>query len=263
MKWIDGLCVFALSFGIVFCAVCYANADVAFVSNPLWLSASHVTEGESVQVSTVITKRDLEKVDGTVTFYADGSAIGTSDFSLPPNVAGVVVAVSWVPPVGTHTVSAKITRAVAGGSQDLNIVGEVKSEESLVVERKERGETAEPAVRGAATTSPSALVEQAKSFAGPVGEAVVETTEGWREKGKDYFEGKVAGTSNVQGFASTSNADLVKNPKEGVMGIWEMVQAYAFKAGAFIFGNVYAFYIFFIVLILWLLRKMWRKYSLN
>lgn len=294
MKWIDGLCVFALSFGVVFCAACYANAEVGFVSNPLWLSSSRVTEGVTVQASTVITKRDLEKVDGTVTFYADGNAIGTADFSLPPNVGGVVVAVSWVPGKGTHAVSAKVTRAVAGGSQDLNVAEEVKAKEKLTVdpdndrdgvadakdedddndgasdaEETKNGSdpmkketSAMPSVAGA-STSASGVVEQAKDLAGPVGETVVETTESWREKGKDYFDGKVAGSSNTKGFASTTNKDLVSNPKEGVMGVWEMVKAYAFKAGSFIFGNVYAFYIFFIVLILWIIRKIWRRYSLD
>jgi len=294
-KWIDGLCVFALSFGIVFSAACYANAEVGFVSNPLWLSSSHVTEGVTVQASTVITKQDVEKVDGTVTFYADGKAIGTSDFSLPSNVGGVVVAVSWVPGVGTHAVSAKVTRAVAG-EKDVRIAEEVKADEKLTVDpdndrdgiadakdedddndgvtdadekakgsdplKKEVSQSVAPSVAGASTTA-SGLVEQAKNLAGPVGETVFETTESWREKGKDYFEGKVAGTGNVKGFASTTNKDLVSNPKEGVMGIWEMVQAYSYKAGAFIFGNVYAFYIFFILLILWLLRKLWRRYSLD
>lgn len=300
-KWIDGLCVFALSFGVVFCAACYANAEVGFVSNPLWLSRSHVTEGSAVQASTVITKQDVEKVDGTVTFYADGTAIGTSDFSLPSNVGGVVVAVSWVPGVGTHAVSAKVTRAVAG-EKDVRVAEEVKTDEKLVVdadndrdgiadakdedddndgvsdtEERAKGsdplkkdlpaqagvsQSVAPSVAGASTTA-SGLVEQAKSLAGPVGETVFETTESWREKGKDYFDGKVAGTGNTKGFASTTNKDLVSNPKEGVMGIWEMVQAYSYKAGAFIFGNVYAFYIFSIVLILWVLRKIWRRYSLD
>ncbi len=294
MKWIDGLCVFALSFGIVFCAACVANAQVSFVSNPLWLSGSHVTEGVTVQASTVITKQSAESVQGTVTFYSNGTSIGTSDFTLPSSVGGVVVAVSWAPEKGTHLISAKVTRAVAGNSQDLNVSEEVKAKETLTVDadtdrdgisdtndadddndgisdvdEKKNGtdplkkEGAMPSVAGAATTSASGLVTQAKNIAGPIGESVVETTEGWREKGKKFFEGKVAGASNTEGFASTTNADFVNNPKEGVMGIWEMIKHYAYKAGSFIFGNVYAFYIFFILLILWIIRKIWRRYSLD
>lgn len=294
MQWIKGLCVFALLFGIVFCATCVVNADVEFVSNPLWLSSSHVTEGVTVQASTVITKQDVESAEGTVTFYANGKAIGTADFSLPHDVGGVVVAVSWVPEKGTHALSAKMTRAVSGSSQDLKVSGEVKAKETLSVdpdndrdgvedakdedddndgvtdtEETKKGsdplknETKTGVVAGAATTSPSAIIEQAKNIAGPIGETVFETTEGWREKGKEYFDGKVAGNTNTKGFASTTNKDLVSNPKEGVMGIWEMVMVYAYKAGSFIFGNVYAFYIFFILLILWILRKIWRRYSLD
>jgi hypothetical protein len=270
MKWIDGLCAFALSFGIVFCAACVANADVGFVSNPLWLSSSHVTEGVAVNVATAITTQGVERVDGTVSFFANEKEIGTADFLIPSNAGGVVVAVSWVPGAGTYSVSAKITRAVAGNAQDLNVTEEVKADEPLVVEAERdvvstqgRGAAAAPAVAGAATTSVGGIIEQAKSIAGPVGAEVIETTESWREKGKEYFDGKVVETGNVQGFASTTNKDLVSNPKEGVMGIWEMVQAYFYKVASFIFSNVYAFYIFFILLILWLLRKIWRRYSLD
>lgn len=279
---------------LILCAS-LAHAEVSFVSNPIWLSDSHVTEGVSVTVSTVITKRDLESVEGTVTFYAGGNAIGSADFSLPQNVGGTVVAVSFVPEKGAHTVSAKITRAVAGDSKELAVSEEVKAEETLTVEidtdrdgvsdaedadddndgasdvdEKAKGTdplkkeaSATPSVAGLSTTSPSALIEEAKDIAGPLGETVFETTENWREKGKEYFDANVAKTSNVNGFASSTNAALVSNPKEGVMGIWEMVSAYFFKAGAFIFGNVYAFYLFFILLILWMLRRAWRRYSLD
>jgi len=295
MKWIDGLCIFALSFGAVFCAACVVHAEVGFVSNPLWLSASNVTEGSKVQVSTVVTKENVEEAEGTVTFYSDGKEIGTSDFSLPPDVGGVVVSVSFVPEDGTHSVTAKVTRAHAG-EKEVTVAAEVKAKETLRVEpdtdrdsisdakdedddndgvsdaeetkqgtdpkKNETASVATPKVAGA-STSPSAIIEQAKEITGPIGETVIETTEGWREKGKDFFDTKSAGKQNVKGFASTTNKDLVSNPKEGVMGIGEMVLAYAYKAGAFIFGNVYAFYLFFLFLILWLLRKMWRKYSLD
>lgn len=295
MKWIDGLCIFALSFGAVFCAACVVHADVGFVSNPLWLSSSSVTEGVSVQVSTVVTKQNVEDVEGTVTFYSDSKEIGTADFSIPRSVGGVVVGVSFVPANGTHAVTAKVTRARVG-EKEVTVAAEVKAPETLRVEadtdrdtiadtkdedddndgvsdveetkkgtdpkKNETAAVAMPKVAGA-STSPSELIAQAKEITGPIGETVIDTTESWREKGKEFFDAKSAGKANVKGFASTTNKDLVSNPKEGVMGIWEMVQAYGYKAGAFIFGNVYAFYLFFLFLILWILRKMWRKYSLD
>jgi len=284
------MCIFGLSFGVVFCAVCFANAaeQVSFASNPLWLSVTRTTEGNAVRVSTVVVKNGEGDASGGVTFYANGTSIGSSNFSMPSSVEGVVVAVSFVPTAGTYTISAKITDAEA----------EIKAKDSLVIEpdndrdgvadasdddddndgvsdadEKTKGTDplkkdasssgasplSQSAVAGAATTSVSGIIEQAKSIAGPVGETVFETTEGWREKGKGFFDGKVAGNSNVSGFASTTNKDVLKNP----MGIWDMVKSYAYKAGAFVFGNVYAFYIFFIILILWIIRKIWRKYSLD
>lgn len=295
MKWIDELCIFALSFGAVFCAACVVHAEVGFVSNPLWLSDTRVTEGVSVQVSTVLTKEDVTHAEGTVTFYSDRKEIGTADFSIPQTVGGVVVSVSFVPTNGAHVVTAKVTRAKAG-EKEVTIGTEVKAKETLTVEpdndrdaiadatdddddndgvndtdekakgtdpkKNETSAAATPKVLGA-STSPSAVIEQVKDVTGPIGETVFDTTEGWREKGKEFFDEKSAKKPNVKGFASTTNKDLVSNPKEGVMGIWEMVEAYAYKAGAFVFGNVYAFYLFFLFLILWLLRKMWRRYSLD
>lgn len=300
MQWVKGLCLFGLSFGLVFCVACFANADaVSFAKNPLWISPSHVTEGKNVQISTVVMKTDAESAYGSVAFFADGAPVGSADFSLSDPVGGAVVGVSFVAVQGVHAISAKISavKIVRDGKEEtVPASGAITAAEKLTVDpdndrdgvsdaddadddndgisdddEKKNGtdplvkeaSKAAPAVAGAATTSVSGLVTQVKEIAGPVGETLVETTEGWREKGKEYFDGKVAGTSDVKGFASTTNSDLVKNPKEGVMGIWEMVQAYVFKAGAFVFGNAYAFYIFFILLMLWILRKIWKRYSLD
>lgn len=298
MEWVKGLCLFGLSFGIVFCAACFANAEaVSFATNPLWVSSSHVTEGKAVQISTVVMKTDAESASGSVTFFVDGASIGTADFALSESVGGAVVGVSFVSTPGSHSISAKISavKVVRDGKEEtIPESAMIAAPQKLVVDadndrdgvsdaddadddndtisdsdEKKNGtdplkkEEAMQSVAGAATTSVSGIVEQAKEIAGPVGESVFETTEGWREKGKEYFDEKVAGASNTKGFASTTNKDLVANPKEGVIGIWEMVQAYFFKAGAVVFGNVYAFYILFILLILWILRKIWKRYSLD
>lgn len=297
MRWIDGLCVFAVSFGVVFCSVCFVNADeaVSFATSPLWLSSTHVTEGMNVQISTVVMKKDADSAMGTVTFFAAGKTIGSADFSLSNSVGGAVVAVSWVPEKGKHAISAKISKVTIsreGKEQTLAVAEELKSTETLTVDPdndrdgitdptdqdddndgipdaqeikdgtnplvKEVAKAA-PAVAGAATTSVSGIVDQATDIAKSTGNSVFETTESLREKGKSYFDAKVAAQGNVASFASTTNSDIMKNPS----GILATAKNYVFKAGAFIFGNIYVFYIVLILFAMWILRKIWRRYSLD
>jgi hypothetical protein len=293
MRFMHAFCVFALSFGAVFCAACVVNAEtVSFAKNPLWLSSTRVTEGKTVQISTVVMKADVESAQGTVFFLANGKEIGSADFSLSESVGGAVVAVGWAAEKGSHAVSAKISavKVVRNGKEEtLPASGEIKSAEALTVdadndrdgvsdandadddndgisdsEETKNGtdpfkKEVTPTVAGMSTTSVSGIVKEAKDIAGPIGETVLSTTEGWREKGKEFFEGKVAGASNTQGFASTTNADIKNNP----MGIFEMVKHYVYKGGSFVFGNVYAFYLIGIGFILLGIRKIWRRYSMD
>src|SRR5690606_35244856 len=123
--------------GVAFCAVCFANAqEVSFVSNPVWLSTSRTTEGETVILSTVITKSGAETVSGTVEFFANDSSVGVADFSLPSDAGGAVVSVSFVPSPGAHAISAKVTRAVivrARGEETVRVAGEAKAGETLTI----------------------------------------------------------------------------------------------------------------------------------
>ena len=290
-----GFCLFAVSFGVVFCCALYVHADelVSFATSPLWLSSTHVTEGRSVTISTVVMKKDAESAQGTVTFFADGTVVGSADFSLSSDVGGAVVAVSTVPSKGTHKISAKISKVTVtqgGKEQTIAVAEEIKSAETLVVDPDNDRDgipdatdpdddndgvpdsveikngtnpfvadapAAAPAVAGAATTSVSGIVDKATDIAKSTGANVFQTTESLRAKGKDYFDAKSKG--GVSGFGSTTNADLLKNPT----GILETAKSYAYKTGAFVFGNIYVFYLILILFVLWLLRRIWRRYSLD
>lgn len=312
MQWVKELCLFGLSFGIVFCAACFASAEsVSFASNPIWLSDASVTEGTPVQVSTVITKQSDEAISGTVTFYAGEAVIGISDFSLTKNVGGVVVAVSWVPSRGTHGISAKITRAVvsrAGTEESLPISGEVKAKETLIVAPdNDRDAIADandtdddndgiadadetrngtdpltkeaapaPQVAGAATSS--GALGKATDIAKNTGALIFAETEELRNSAADYFDAKLAETeaarkAKQEAAKPNDGADLgkllVAEPKsltdqvKDTSGLLEGIKMQAYKMLSFIFGNIYAFYIVLIFIVLWILRKIWKRFSLD
>jgi hypothetical protein len=310
MQFVKGLCLFGLSFGIVFCAACFASAqEVSFVSNPVWLSTTQTTEGETVQASTVITKQDAESVTGEVAFFSNGKDIGTAEFSLPSNVGGVVVAVSFTPEKGTHLVSAKVTRAVAlqnGASVAVDVTAEAKAGETLTIDPdndhdkivdaqdadddndgisdadEKTGGTdplkqeanAAPAVAGAATsTSLAGATETAKD----IGAQVFAKTEELRNSVANYFDGKVEETEAARQAKQEAVKDFVEGDIEerlidvkplseqvkDTSGILEGLKLQVYKIGSFVFSNMYVFYIVFIGLILLILRKIWKRYSLD
>ncbi|HWO07456.1 MAG TPA: Ig-like domain-containing protein [Candidatus Paceibacterota bacterium] len=307
MQFFKGLCLFGLSFGVVFCAVCFANADVSFVSNPIWLSTSKTTEGTAVQVSTVVTKQGTETISGTVTFYADGDVIGTSDFALPADVGGVVVTATFTPETGTHTLSAKITRAIAvrGDTEEvMTTTSEVKVGEPLVVESDndrdgipdasdpdddndgvsdadERAQgtdplkkEATPAVAGTSMASFSGATDAAKN----VGAVIFEKTEALRESAANYFDTKLKDAEAARDAKRDAADDfleedieekLVADPKplseqlQDTSGMFEGLKIQAYKALLFVFDNIFVFYFLSIVIILWIVRKIWRRHSLD
>lgn len=306
-----GLCLFGLSFGVVFCAACFASAEgVSFVSNPVWLSTTKTTEGETVQASTVITKSGADAVAGEVTFFSNGKNIGTKDFSLPSNVGGVVVAVSFVPEKGTHLVSAKVTRATVtrnGSEEAVTVSGEAKAGETLTIHPDADHDTivdstdpdddndgvsdvdetkngtdplkkeasAAPAVAGTSTANAiSGATETAKT----IGAQVFAKTEDLRNSVANYFDAKLTETEVAQKAKQEAAKDfvevdiderLVADPKplaeqvKDTSGIIEGLKLQVYKTGAFIFSNIYAFYIILIALILLIVRKIWKRHSLD
>lgn len=296
MQWIKHLCLFGLSFGIVLCTACYVNADevVSFATEPLWLSQTRVTEGKTVQVSTVVRKGESERAQGTVTFMAGETQIGTADFSLSNDVGGAVVGISWVPTPGKHKLSARISSVTYernGKSETITTLKPITALETLTVEPdndrdgtpdpvdadddndgipdateikngtdpKKKEEAALPTQVAGVATSTGDIVGDAQRMAQDTGNKVFQASERLREKGKAYFDTQIAKQGTVSGFASSTNAEIMSNPA----GVLATAKSYALKAGSFVFGNVYAFYIFVIVFVLWVLRTIWRRYSLN
>jgi hypothetical protein len=133
---------------------------------------------------------------------------------------------------------------------------------------------AQPQVAGASTTASGAL-NQATAIAKSVGGTVFEKTEGFRLNGADYFDKKIAEEEAKRSATkpeTTPEQDLDEkliHPKSlteqisDTSGIVEGIKIQAYKVFSFIFNNVYIFYIIIIFFVLWILRKIWRRHSLN
>jgi hypothetical protein len=316
MRIVKELILFVLSFSLVLGTAYAANAEevVSFASSPLWLNTAHVTEGKLVQISTVVMKRGSENVFGTVRFIAGGKEVGTADFSLSDSVPGAVVAVSFVPPPGKHSISAIISEArviKTGNEETVKVSDEIKASETLVVDAdmdrdgipdatdldddndtisdldekkngtnplaKEVSKTvATPAVAGMATTSLNDAVEKASALAHVTGNTVFATTELFRTKGAAFFDEKLRAAETTREAARAAAADIQTADERAVEGFRPLseqlkdtsgilggIKVQVYSIGATLFKNAYAFYIVFIVFVLWVLRKIWRRHSLD
>ena len=254
-----------------------ADSSLSFATTPLWLSSSHIMEGRSVHISTVVMKTGNDSISGTIIFYADTLAIGSAAFSLPSTSGGTVIDISWTPPKGAYRISAKIVhpkRIVDGKEEALEIANASTAASVLTVdadanhngisdakEPQSSGSASagnaptHPQVAGVSTTTDatstaSDLIAGATQSAQSLGSALYKKTEQFRAMGADYSKKKLA----------TADYTEATTPS---MWSWGEIKIMGLKTLSFFFDNIYAFYIVLIFIVLWLIRKVWRRYSLD
>ncbi len=306
------MCLFGISFGVVFCTACLVHADtvVSFAAAPLWLSSTHVLEGESVMISTVVMKKKSERVDGVVTFKSGTSTISSAPFSLPSTESGAVVSVSWVPNPGSHNISAHISQVSVGeqAAHTATELSSVQSKEVVIVradtdrdrvadsedgdddndgitdtDEKKNGTNPKvsdsvqrtPEVAGVATTT-DGLIEQARTIASSTHNALLRSTESFRLNGAEYFDMKLqeAEKKRADKIAAVQKLPSIDDIAEKKMlplseqfadasGILEGVTIQAYRLLVQLFSNIYAFYLVLIFLVLWILRTIWKRFSIT
>src|SRR3989344_1439035 len=208
-----------------------ADSSLSFATTPLWLSSSHIMEGRSVHISTVVMKTGNDSISGTIIFYADTLAIGSAAFSLP--AASVL------------TVDADANH---------NGISDAKEPQSSGSASAGNAPT-HPQVAGVSTTTDatstaSDLIAGATQSAQSLGSALYKKTEQFRAMGADYSKKKLATAEYTE--ATTPS-----------MWSWGEIKIMGLKTLSFFFDNIYAFYIVLIFIVLWLIRKVWRRYSLD
>ena len=97
------------------------SADSGFMREGIWFSEENLAEGQSVKIYTLVWNGDPNKISGTVQFLDGATLLGSRDFSLEPETAGVF-SIAWNVTAGNHDISAKIVNAKSlssSGSQSV------------------------------------------------------------------------------------------------------------------------------------------------
>ena len=84
-----------------------AARGAGFAKDPLFLSRSPVTEGQTVRLFAVLSNSDTTAFNGTVVFYDGTTKIGSVTVSLAAG-ASITASVTWTPSAGDHNVKADI-----------------------------------------------------------------------------------------------------------------------------------------------------------
>ena len=118
---------YLLAFGALcalFCVSSPAFADslsAGFPLNPIWLSSTALTDGNSATINTLIYNSSSETITGDVLFTMDNVALGTKQFSSGPGT-NQVIPYPWTAVVGQHSFSASIENENAAGEVTTQLV---------------------------------------------------------------------------------------------------------------------------------------------
>ena len=131
-----------------------------------------------------------------------------------------------------------------------------------------------PKVLGASTTATtsSALVDRVVDTATSIGNMAFEETEEMRLAADAYVGAKLANieaniaarpTNTSESGTTSIQFRSFKDQVSDVGGLLDSAKYYALKCIGFIVGSIYAFYLFLIAVVLLVLRKIWRRHSLD
>lgn len=226
----------------------------------LWLSVTDLTDGDSVKVYTVVYDASTRSIEGDVIFMVDGSAIGTTHFSLAAGASGIE-SVAWKARAGTHAFTASVENAIEKGSKEPASIENLKAGPVSVTVEDAPPPSRAVAAATAAAHSVSRAVEAATPVVSSVVTAATNMTESVRTAGADYLAGKMhdgAGTSSGQVLgAETYRGE--DGPADAGTGSTIAHRAYA--ALYTVFASPALFYFIAIVLLLAFFWFIARRFS--
>jgi len=237
-----------------------------FAKDPIFLSRTPVTEGQSVRVYAVISNTDTGAFVGTLVFYDGDSKIGSNEINLAAGATQTASAL-WTPAAGTHNLNAKLV------AKDGSVAEQVSGAFTIQEKPKPVSTTTAASKNQSAATIDSSQNIQS-SIAG-VSPQVASATEP-AFNAIDNARGSVAGALDSQ-IASTK-AKLGKTPQLGIVagastqdaqltntasGVWYWlytVYLYVLEGLRWLIGNAGVFYPFIAIAFLYFIWRMFRRY---
>jgi hypothetical protein len=256
------LILLALSPAVTFAA--------GFAKDPIFLSKTPVTEGQSVHLYAVINNTDASAFVGTLVFYDSSTKIGSTALNLAAG-ATQTASVLWTPAAGNHAINAQLVASGGTIAEQLT--------QNFAVETKPQPvttSTTPTASQTAATIDSSAAIQkdiagispQVASIAAPAFTAI----DGTRNSIANVLDTQIASTKTkvastpkpgiVEGASTgTSVSDAhIQNPTTGFWYWLYLIYLYALRGLRWLVGSAATFYPVLAITFLYLIYRMYRRF---
>lgn len=213
--------------GIALCVcaaplVSHAAANAGVVTG-IWFSADSFVEQTSVDIFAAVQNESPETIGGSVQFFVDGSAVGTTTFSaLPAKVVRISLPYTFTP--GAHNVSGRISSTIGG----VSLLYEELPARSITVAALPPPPTSPPPTSGGgsgggALGNIATVVTQAgnsmTATVNPIAESLAQTL----ERARDALAGRSNSSgTNQKNAAVTSKGKMATTAKKTTNNLFDV-----------------------------------------
>jgi len=237
-----------------------------FAKDPLFLSSSPVTEGQTVHVYAVITNTSNAAFVGTLVFDDNGVRIGSESINLAAG-GTETGSVLWTPAAGTHPVTAELVASDGAVAEQVSETFDVAANAAADTAPASAAQT-----QSAASIDSSAAIQKDIANVSPqaanASQPVFSAIDGARNNAADFLDGQIAATKEkvaatpkpgIVAGASTEDVQI-QNPSNGFWYWFYTAYLYILTALRWLIGNAGVFYPVLAILFLYLLWRLFRRY---
>jgi len=269
----------------------FAQNNVGFVSSSIWYSKDPFYEGDKIQIYTLVFNQEEKDLIGTVNFFNGSTSLGKEDIFLPKG-DWKVISIDWVVIAGSHTFFATLSDTkfvLENGKYEDIILEQVESGKSkkIVIKKiipeiediKDLGDKVETEVEKSieniveqtpesvktpivkSTNALEKLRENTLEYAQEKKEEVKQILENVKQEKKIEEEQEKSNDKSLVEKIGDEKEELSKQYKEGdkVFKPWQYLKLFFFGIVVFILESKIAFYSFLFIILIIILRTIWRK----
>ena len=268
------------------------ETNAGFVHGNIWYSKDPFYEGDKIKIYTVIFNPDERALSGTVTFFDQTTFLDKKNFTVPAKGTGDI-SVDWTATIGSHTIFGKIENAkflISKDKYETAYLSDDETEKSsrtvskkIETESNNTDSTNNSSIDNIRNTiidnTPEFIAKPIESATGAI-ESVRTNLATSSENKKTEVKTEIdklnsnsgSTTSNSVKNSTKDNVKIkaidknnisvdIKNTDTGnkIMKPLKYVELFFLQLAAFVFGNKFLFYTLGAVIILLIIRFVFRK----
>jgi hypothetical protein len=238
-----------------------------FAKDPIFLSKTPVTAGQSVHMYAVISNADASAFVGTLVFYDNNAKIGSDKVNLAAG-ATQTASILWTPSAGAHPVTAELV------ANDGTVAEQVSQNFTVDADPAVAAQAAASSQAAATIDSSTAIQNDIANVSPQVANAsvpVFTVIDGARNSVADALDSQIQSTQNK--ISSTPNPGFVEGTSTGNMltdaqlpsqsGVWHWLYTFylwLLEGCRWLVGNAGVFYPVLAIAFLYLIYRMYRRF---